>query len=1092
MRRFERIAGGSIVAATVAIVLGSLALVAWTQSGLRDEFISIRRSHEVIDALNRLEGALRDAEDGMRDYALGGDQRDLDRYAAKLPALGETLAAVRDLIMGNPEQLDRLRGLSAQLGQETDRLARVAGYLQAGSHDRAVALLLAGPDRRPLFADISAALQAMRAAELDDLQHRRDRANGTSTWLIQGTALGGIGLLAVLALGWALVYWQQRQRRATETDLRDSEKLIGSIFDHAQIGIALAGADGVLKRTNATFATLIGRPGDRLIGRPVDRLAAESGSGIEAYLGRGPVPDAAGEVAVQLPDGTRRTLIAVATALAGQDGGITRFATFADITPLKQAQADLEASSHRIEQQRLLLDAVLNSSIDGIFAFAAERDGTGRPLNFRCVMGNQAAARLRRRPLSALIGDTLDHILVDTEHYRLKDEFERVIRTGAPFEAERQVDEPDLGPRWYRLVAVPMGDGVMITIGDITDRKRLEGELRAAANRLVEREGRLAAIYDSVLDGIITINPSGSIESFNRAAARIFGYKPDEVMRRNIRMLMPEPYASAHDGYIERYVASGKSRVIGTVREIEGRRADGSIFPMEIALTETLLGQGRLFVAAVRDVTDRRALERVKNEFVSTVSHELRTPLTSIAGALSLLAGGAAGNLPAKALSLVTIARSNCDRLTRLINDILDLERIEAGKMVFEFGAVALPALLERALDDNLEFARKFGVRLELAEIPPEAMLWADPHRLMQVLTNLISNAVKFSPADGVVTVSATVADAMVRIAVEDRGRGIPEAFRDRIFQKFAQADTADNRQKGGTGLGLSIVKSIVERHGGSVSFQSDYGQGSVFTVELPRRRPRLEDEAGDAVLAPRVLICEDDPDVARILAWQLQQAGYGADRAATADAAIGLLAEQRYDAMTLDLRLPDADGLSLLRRVREDARHAGMPVIIVSAWLDSPAGQAATLEGEVLGVVDWLGKPVDQGRLLHALEMIPKRAGRPRVLHVEDDPDIVRLVNFAVRDLADITAVSTVAEARKVLAQGTVDLMILDVGLIDGSGLALLDGDGPKPPTVLFSAQEVNPDRRDELVAVLVKSQTTLDQLSELIRQQLAAGVEA
>ena len=1088
MRRFERIAGGSIVAATVAIVLGSLALVAWTQSGLRDEFGSIRRSHDVIDALNRLDSTLRDTEDGMRDYALGADRRDLDRYAATLPALGERLADLRALTAGSPEQLDRLRGLSAQLGQETDRLARVAGYLQAGSHDRAVALLLPGADQRPLFVDISAQLQAMRSAELDDLQQRRDRANGTSSWLIQGTLLGGGALLAVLALGWALVYWQQRQRRAAETDLRDSERLIGSIFDHAQIGIALAGADGVLKRANATFAALIGRTGDRLVGRPIDRLAAESGIGIEAYLGLGPVPEAAGEVAVQLPDGTRRTLIAVATALTGQDGGITRFATFADITPLKQAQADLEASSHRIEQQRLLLDAVLNSSIDGILAFAAERDGAGRLLNFRCIMGNQAASRLRRRALSALVGDTLDRILVDTEHYQLKDEFERVIRTGALFEAEREVNEPDQGARWYRLVAVPMGDGIMITIGDITDRKRLESELRAAANRLVEREGRLASIYDSVLDGIITINPSGSIESFNRAAARIFGYKPDEVMRRNIRMLMPEPYASAHDGYLERYVASGKSRVIGTVREIEGKRADGSIFPMEIALTETLLSQSRLFVAAVRDVTERRALERVKNEFVSTVSHELRTPLTSIAGALSLLAGGAAGTLPAKALSLMTIARSNCDRLTRLINDILDLERIEAGKMVFEFGAVELPGLLERALDDNLEFARKFGVRLDLAAVPPGATLWADPHRLMQVLTNLISNAVKFSPAGGVVTVSATVADAMVRIAVEDRGRGIPEAFRDRIFQKFAQADTADNRQKGGTGLGLSIVKSIVERHGGSVSFLSDYGKGSVFYVELPRRRPRLED-AGDAALAPRVLICEDDPDVARILAWQLQEAGYGADLAATADAAIGLLAEQRYDAMTLDLALPDADGLSLLRRVREDPRHAEMPVIIVSAWLDSPTGKAATLEGEVLGIVDWLGKPVDQSRLLHALEMIPKRAGKPRVLHVEDDPDIVRLVSFAVRDLAEVTAVSTVAEARKVLAEGGVDLMILDVGLIDGSGLALLDGDGPKPPTVLFSAQEVNPDRRDELVAVLVKSQTTLDQLSELIREQLAAG---
>ncbi len=1088
MRRFERIAGGSIVAATVAIVLGSLALVAWTQGGLRDDFAWIRRSHDVIDAVNRLESTLRDAEDGMRDYALGGDRRDLDRYTATLPALGERLAAIRALTATNPEQLDRVRGLSAQLGLESDRLARAAGYLQAGAHDRAVALLLAGPEQHPLYTDIAAQLQALRAAEIDDLQHRRARANGTSTWLIQGTLLGGGALLAVLALGWALFYSQQRQRRAAETDLRASERLIGSIFDHAQIGIALASDDGVLRRASATFAALIGRPGDRLTNRPVERLAAESGLGLEAYLGRGPVPESAGEVAVQLPDGTRRTLIAVATDLPDQNGGITRFASFADITSLKQAQADLEASSHRVDQQRLLLDAVLNSSIDGILAFVAERDDAGTLVTFRCVMGNQAAARLRRRALSVLVGDTLDRILVDTEHFRLQDEFERVIRTGDLFEAEREVNEPDLGPRWYRLVAVPMGDGIMITIGDITDRKRLESELRAAANRLVEREGRLAAIYDSVLDGIITINPSGSIESFNRAAARIFGYKPDEVMRRNIRMLMPEPYASAHDGYLERYVASGKSRVIGSVREIEGKRADGSIFPMEIALTETLLSQGRLFVAAVRDVTERRALERVKNEFVSTVSHELRTPLTSIAGALSLLAGGAAGELPTKAQSLMAIARSNCDRLTRLINDILDLERIEAGKMVFEFTAVELPALLARALDDNLEFARKFGVQLELAAIPPEATLWADPHRLMQVLTNLISNAVKFSPTGGVVTVSATVADAMVRIAVEDRGRGIPEAFRDRIFQKFAQADTADNRQKGGTGLGLSIVKSIVERHGGSVSFQSDYGRGSVFYIELPRRRARLEDAGGDAGLAPRVLICEDDPDVARILAWQLQQAGYGADRAATADAAIGLLAEQRYDAMTLDLALPDADGLSLLRRVREDPRHAGMPVIIVSAWLDSPAGKAATLEGEVLGVVDWLGKPVDQSRLLHALEMIPKRAGKPRVLHVEDDPDIVRLVNFAVRDLADLRAVSTVAEARRVLAEGGVDLMILDIGLIDGSGLALLDDEGPKPPTVLFSAQEVHPDRRDELVAVLVKSQTTLDQLSELIREQLGA----
>jgi PAS domain S-box-containing protein len=1088
MRRLERIASGLIVLATVAIVLGSLALVVWTQTGLRDELAWIRHTHDVIDAVDGVRDAVHEARYATHEYVLTGDRRDFDRYQSGLPAVATRLGQLRDLVAATPPQLDRFRGLEGLTGQETDLLARSAGFVQAGTADRAVTLLTAEPERA-LSDNVDAALGAMRSVEQAELQTRRSTADGTATQLIQGAVAAGSALLAFLAAGFLVMRSQQRRRRTAEADLRESERLLNSIFNHAQVGIALTGADGVLKRANATFAALLGRPGDRLSGVAVRQLVEESGPAIAAYLGEGPVPAGVGEVIVQLPEGGARTLIAVGTELDSATGA-ARFATFTDITRLKQVQADLEASGHRVDEQRVLLDAVLNSSIDGILAFAAERDDGGRLLRFRCVMGNHAAARLRRRPFAELAGTPLDQLLVDTEHYRLNDEFERVIRTGELFEAEREVRDRGVGTRWYRMVAVPLGDGVMVTLGDITDRKRLESELRAAATRLAEREGRLTAIYDSVLDGIITINPSGSIESFNRAAAKIFGHAPDQVMRRNIRMLMPEPYASAHDGYLERYVATGQSRVLGTVREIEGKRADGSIFPMEIALTETLLGSGRLFVAAVRDVTERRALERVKNEFVSTVSHELRTPLTSIAGALSLMASGTAGPLPAKAQALMTIARSNCDRLTRLINDILDLERIEAGKMVFEFGPVELPALLQQGLADNLEYARKYGVRLELAGEPPPATLWADPHRLMQVLTNLISNAVKFSPVGGVVTVSANVADAMVRIAVEDHGRGIPEAFRDRIFQKFAQADTADNRQKGGTGLGLSIVKSIVERHGGSVSFQSAYGNGSIFFVELPRRRPRLETmAAGDDALAPRVLICEDDADVARILALQLQQAGYGADRAATADAAIGLLAERSYDAMTLDLALPDADGLSLLRRVREDPRHSEMPVIIVSAWLDSPAGKAATLEGEVLGIVDWLGKPVDQPRLLHALRMIPQRSGRPRVLHVEDDPDIVRLVNFAVRDLAEITAVGSIAEARRVLGEGGIDLMILDVGLIDGSGLALLDGDDPKPPTVLFSAQEINPERRDELVAVLVKSQTTLDQLSSLIREQLEAG---
>ncbi|GGF01855.1 hypothetical protein GCM10011611_04200 [Aliidongia dinghuensis] len=692
-------------------------------------------------------------------------------------------------------------------------------------------------------------------------------------------------------------------------------------------------------------------------------------------------------------------------------------------------------------------------------------DGNLRRMNaaFMTLMGESEAELVGRRPA-------------------LFDEF------AAPGVAKRLiVQRPDGTTRTVLAVASGVVDetnGVRLkSITDITALEQAQQELAASHQRL-------AAVNDSVLDAIVTVNPSGSIESFNRAAETIFGYPADEVLRRNVRMLMPEPFASAHDGYIERYLETGFSSIMGVVREVEGLRSDGTIFPMEIALTETVLRGQRLFVAAIRDITEKRALERVKNEFVSTVSHELRTPLTSISGALALMAKGTAGALPDKAQSLVAIARSNCDRLVRLINDILDLERIEAGKLVFEFAGVSVPRLIERAVAENLDYAAKFQVTLQVVGDLFEAEVWGDEHRLLQVLTNLISNAVKFSPAGSTVEIVPQRSSGMVHLAVVDHGRGIPDAFKPRIFQKFAQADASDSRQKGGTGLGLSIVKSIIERHGGRIGFESEWGAGSTFFVDLPEKRGRLTDlalpEGGDK----RVLICEDDDGVAQILRVQLAEAGYAPIRAATADETMRLLDAGRFDAMTLDLRLPDGDGIAMLRRIRADERHANMPVIVISACLDERAADHA-LVGNVLGVVDWIGKPVESDRLRHALDLARRRAGKPRVLHVEDDPDIVKLVEYALRDQADVVAAPSLFEARRRLEGGDIDLVILDVGLVDGSGLALLDdvkainGDR-SPPTVLFSAQEVDPARHDELVAVLVKSQSTIDQLASVIREQL------
>jgi PAS domain S-box-containing protein len=234
------------------------------------------------------------------------------------------------------------------------------------------------------------------------------------------------------------------------------------------------------------------------------------------------------------------------------------------------------------------------------------------------------------------------------------------------------------------------------------------------------------------------------------------------------------------------------------------------------------------------DVTERKEVERIKNEFVAVMNHELRTPLTALVGSLGLLKELAAGRLDAQAGAFLDMAQQNSERLSLLINDILDIERIESGGAHFRRDPVAIRPLLARAVALNTAYAERYGVRYEIAQPVPEVAVLADEDRLMQVLTNLMSNAAKFSPKGSAVTLSAALREGAVRVSVADRGRGVPEAFRERIFQKFAQADASDTRLKGGTGLGLFISRAIVEKMGGSIGYDSAPGQGATFYFDLP------------------------------------------------------------------------------------------------------------------------------------------------------------------------------------------------------------------------------------------------------------------
>jgi signal transduction histidine kinase len=265
-------------------------------------------------------------------------------------------------------------------------------------------------------------------------------------------------------------------------------------------------------------------------------------------------------------------------------------------------------------------------------------------------------------------------------------------------------------------------------------------------------------------------------------------------------------------------------------------RRDGTHFPVLLSVTALRDQAGAItgFLGVGIDITERKQVERMKNEFISLVSHELRTPLTSIRGALGLVSGGVLGEIPAEARAMINIANEDTERLVRLINGILDIEKIEAGRMDFNFELLDLAGLVRQAIETNRPFAMQSKVELIFAGDAGEAMVLADPDRIMQVMTNLLSNAIKFSPSGGEIRLSIERREKMVRVSVKDQGPGIPEDFRGLVFQKFAQADSSVSREGGGSGLGLSISRAIVEKHHGRIGFETETGAGATFYFDLP------------------------------------------------------------------------------------------------------------------------------------------------------------------------------------------------------------------------------------------------------------------
>lgn len=372
-------------------------------------------------------------------------------------------------------------------------------------------------------------------------------------------------------------------------------------------------------------------------------------------------------------------------------------------------------------------------------------------------------------------------------------------------------------------------DGMSARVEQSRSQLQVEAENSRRAELALQESARYTkTILDNAVDGIITIDQLGAIQSANRAVTSIFGYATTDLVGQNFRMLVD---LSAHEALEQCLSSQGE---VAWSREVAGRRSDGRHFPLELALSQTVYRGQALFVGLLRDISERHRIEQMKSEFVSTVSHELRTPLTSIGGSLGLIVGGALGEVPAPIKAMLLIAHKNSLRLSHLIDDLLDMEKLVAGKFRFDLQVLPLMPLLEQSIEATHAYAEKFAVSFQLIERIEQVMVEVDGNRLQQVMANFLSNAAKFSPPGGQVQIRVTRHGDRVRVSIIDNGPGIPAEFQSQIFQKFSQADSSDTRQKGGTGLGLAITRELIVHMHGTVGFETQAGKGSSFHFELP------------------------------------------------------------------------------------------------------------------------------------------------------------------------------------------------------------------------------------------------------------------
>jgi len=657
--------------------------------------------------------------------------------------------------------------------------------------------------------------------------------------------------------------------------------------------------------------------------------------------------------------------------------------------------------------------------------------------------------------------------------------------------------------------------GYLLIGTDNTARHEIEEERRKLDQRLRDQQFYTRSLIESNIDALITTDPRGIITDVNKQMEALTGCTRDELIGAPFKNCFTD--SGRAEAGINRVLTEGKI----TNYELTVRARDGALTVVSCNAT-TFHDRDRSLqgvFAAARDVTELKRFEhalqqknaelqdasRLKSDFLANMSHELRTPLNAIIGCSEVLKDGLMGDLTEKQRGFIKDIFGSGKHLLSLINDILDLSKVEAGKMTLDLEPLPLSSLLVNSLSIVREKAAARRVRLEMEASEDLGWIQADPRKVKQILYNLLSNAVKFTGDGGQVTLRArpvsradvgrrsgsstfrsfplddTGFEKFLEICVTDNGIGISPEGLDLLFKPFSQIDSGLARRFEGTGLGLAMVRLLADLHGGAVAVESEVGKGSRFTVWLPLRdledssgaSPRSAAPAGEAspVVARTVLVVEDDFKSAHLIRLQLEAQGFTVLHAASAEAALAIAVQQPLALITLDIALPNMDGWEFLSRVKQVPELRRIPVVIISIVADRTRGFA-------LGAAAVMQKPMSRQELYESLVdlgLLSVSQDRTlKVLVVDDDPKAVELIAVRLTGLAGtVLRAFGGREAIEIARLELPDLVVLDLMMPEVSGFDVLESLNEQPdtariPVLVVTAKEITPADRGKLTTLV------------------------